>query len=170
MRAVDDLGLGGGGGDITAPDTGGGGTITTGADGGAGGGGLGGLQTHLAEIEIPPPPPPIPVPPVPPPPIDVNIGGQGGPGVATFARVGSQQAAPFRTPNFAQNRFQTAGENGPNSVMPGGGHGGPRFGPGVPATTGAPPFFDAGGSGQGPGPQTDDDLARIVAAVAGRRR
>jgi hypothetical protein len=113
-----------------------------------------------------PPPPSFPVPPVPPPPIAVNLGGTGGGGAASFARVGSEAAAPYRTPFFATNRVQGSGL-GLAGAPPS------RFGPGVPSLGGtvAPSFDATGGMGADtPTPNSDDDLAKIIAAVAGRRQ
>jgi len=123
----------------------------------------------------PPPPPPTasyPVPPVPPPPIQVGIAGGpsqlgGAAGPSTFARVGSEAAAPYRTAFFSTNRVQGAGGNMPAAPPA-------RFGPGAPTVAGAAPatFFDAFGGGDGSNggsPNSDEDLARLIAAIASRR-
>lgn len=122
----------------------------------AGGGASGALPT-------PPAPPVYPVPPVPPPPISVGVAGGpvqgGGPaGPSTFAGVGSEAAARYRTPFFATNRIQSGGNAQPF-----------RFGPGAP-TVGGQPAIDLGGpGGEGGGPNSDEELARIVQAVAAGR-
>ena len=120
-----------------------------------------------------PPVPSFPVPPVPPPPIAVGIaggpaqvggpGGPGGGGPATFAQVGSSAAARYRTPFFATNRVQSGG--GPVSPS--------RFGPGAPTLGGSAPapVVDAFGGGGDPtgAPNSDEDLARLIARIAAGR-
>ena len=102
-------------------------------------------------------PPPMPVPQVPPPPVSFQLGGAGGGvGASSFARPGSAAARPFRSSQFASSRAQ------------GGGPGEARFGAGSPIVGGAAaPISDFGG-GAGGGDIPEDELAQIMAQVAGR--
>jgi hypothetical protein len=109
-------------------------------------------------------PMPAPVPQVPPPPVSFNLGGQGGGeggGASSFARPGSAAARPFRSQNFATSRFQGGG---PSERRAG-------FGAGAATVGGATPpvaDFNASGNDGGLGEIPEDELAKIMAQVAGR--
>jgi hypothetical protein len=108
------------------------------------------------------PPAGLPVPNVPPPPVTFNLGGAGGgEGASSFARPGSAAARPFRSAQFSTGRIGRGAAEGPQ-----------RFGAGsaIVGGGGAVPPVSFGGEGGGAAadPQNDDELARILATVAGR--
>lgn len=99
--------------------------------------------------------PDFPVPPVPPPPPSFGLAGGSAGGASSFARPGSAAAAPFRSQYFNANRVVSGGS--PVS----------RFGEGA-ALAGAGDVFGGGGA-EGGGPSSDEELARLIQALAGRR-
>ena len=120
----------------------------------------------------------FPVPPVPPPPEPgptFSIAGSGSGGPTSFARPGTQAAAPFRSELFATNRGGIARDRGSAGGAAGHGPGasrisGPamRLGAGSAVTSG---FLPAGldssvGGGDGSNPNADA-LAKILAALQG---
>jgi len=105
--------------------------------------------------------PPIPpVPQVPPPPVSFQLGGQGG-GASSFARPGSAAARPFRSSQFLTSRAEGGGAS---ERRAGFGAGAALAGGGVPPVA----DFNSGGDAGGLGDGEDDELARILAQVAGR--
>jgi len=123
--------------------------LTPNQDGGAGGG-------------RPAPPPPVPVPP---PPVQFNVAGAGGgEGASSFARPGSAAARPFRSMDFLQSRMQGGGPTEMGRRV--------GFGAGAALTGGAaaPTALPGGGFGEiaQPGGPADDELARLMASIAGR--
>lgn len=103
-----------------------------------------------------------PVPQVPPPPVSFQLGGQGGGEASSFARPGSAAARPFRSSNFATSRLEGGGPGerragfGAGSAIVGGGN--------VPPVS----DFNSGGNAGGLGGENDDELAQILAQIAGR--
>jgi hypothetical protein len=109
--------------------------------------------------------PPMPSVPPPPPAAQFNIAGSGGgEGASSFARPGSAAARPFRSADFFRSRL--AG-GGPTDI-------GRRvgFGSGAAMVGGAAPSssFAQGAFGDAaPNPSSsDDELARMMAQIAGR--
>jgi hypothetical protein len=113
-----------------------------------------------------PPPAPAPdlppVPQVPPPPVSFQLGGVGGgEGASSFARPGSAAARPFRSSQFLSSRVEggrPAGFGAGSAIVGGGAPVGPD--------SAGSPFGEAGGGEVDP--TNDDELARILAQVAGR--
>jgi len=131
---------------------------TPGADGGA----QTGPQAQPAGPSRPAPPPPVPVPP---PPVQFNVAGMGGgEGASSFARPGSAAARPFRSMDFLQSRVQGGGPSEMGRRV--------GFGAGAALTGGAaaPTSLPGGGFGEiaQPGGPADDELARLMASIAGR--
>lgn len=109
----------------------------------------------------PAPPPPVPVPP---PPVQFNVAGAGGGEVASsFARPGSAAARPFRSMDFLQSRMSGGGPSEMGRRV--------GFGQGSALVGGAAPTaLPGGGFGDvaAPGGPADDELARLMASIAGR--